>query len=177
MLTNVFKLQCKILLRRNRIMKKILFVLVCCALIKTSTPAQTDTQKTSADQIKAKLVLLEESFNKRDLKNFDSFYAEDYIGLYPNQPDQTYASTLNEYNRLFQNMFLSIKLKYEVIEIEADNNFGYMRVVETSEVKPKFTTKPQFAKDSGIIIWKKQSDGEWKISRSSLFPVVKEKEK
>ena len=160
-------------------MKKIIILIfaVSYAMLITTALAQSDSQKRAADQIKAKLILWEESFNKRDLKNYGSFFTEDYLGSYPNQPDQTYASTLSEYNRLFQNMFLSIKLKYEVIEIEADNNFGYMRVVETSEVKPKSATKAQVAQDSGILIWKKQNDGEWKIFRSSLFPLIKEKEK
>ena len=157
-------------------MKKILIVVFGFAMLITTALAQSEAQMSSANQIKAKLVQWEDSFNKRNLTNFGSFYAEDYVGLYPNQPDQTYASTLNEYNRLFKNMFLDIKLNYGIIEIEADNDYGYMRVVQTSEVKPKFATKSQFAQDTGIIIWKKQNGGEWKIYRSSLFPLVKEKE-
>ncbi|MCL4549347.1 MAG: hypothetical protein M1495_12350 [Bacteroidetes bacterium] len=157
-------------------MKKILIAAVGFVILMITAQAQTNIQTSNADQIKAKLIQWEESFNKRYLKNFGSYYSEDYIGLYPNQPDETFTSTLNEYNRLFQNMFLNIKLNYGIIEIEADNNYGYMRVVQTSEVKPKFAAKSQFAQDTGIIIWKKQNDGEWKIYRSSLFPLVKEKE-
>ena len=157
-------------------MKKILIAAVGFVILMITAQAQTNIQTSNADQIKAKLIQWEESFNKRYLKNFGSYYSEDYIGLYPNQPDETFTSTLNEYNRLFQNMFLNIKLNYGIIEIEADNNYGYVRVVQTSEVKPKFATKSQFAQDTGIIIWKKQNDGEWKIYRSSLFPLVNEKE-
>lgn len=156
--------------------KRILLTVLCVFAAKLSAIAQENANN-SADQIKAKLNSWEESFNKRNLTNFGDFYAEGYVGVYPNQPDQTYASTLNEYDRLFQNTFLTIKLKYEIVEIEAGNDFGFTRIIETSEVKPKFATKPQYAQDTGILIWKKQSNGEWKIYRSSLFPLVKEKEK
>ncbi len=156
-------------------MKNILIVAAVVVMLITTALAQSETQASSADQIKAKLVQWEESFNKRNLTNFGSFYAEDYVGLYPNQPDQTYASTLNEYDRLFQNKFLAIKLEYDILEIEAGNDFGFTRIVETSEVKPKFATKSQYAQDTGLLVWKKEKDGGWKIYRSSLFPLVKEK--
>jgi len=151
---------------------KVRFGAALLVLLAINMYAQETLPQSDVVIIKNKLKNWTDSFNNRDLKNVRSVFAEDYLASYPNQPDQDLNLTMASYKRLFQNTFLEMKLSLQVLEIEANGDLAYVRLNQVSEVKPKSTKQPQYAHDTGIQIWKKQSDGAWKMSRSVMFPLA-----
>lgn len=112
-----------------------------------------------------------ESFNKKDLQKSLSIYSEDFIGYYPDQPDQTFKSVKEQYQHLLMNKNLSIKLAVKIDEIQISGNQAFVRMVLSATVKPVFATDATTAHDKGIQVWQKNQDGEWKLIRASTFPV------
>lgn len=112
-----------------------------------------------------------DAFNKRDLQKSLSIYSEDFIGYYPDQPDQTFKSVKEQYQHLLVNKNLSIKLAIKIDEIQLSGNQAFVRMVLSATVKPVFATEATTAHDKGIQIWQKNQDGEWKLIRVSTFPV------
>jgi ketosteroid isomerase-like protein len=110
-------------------------------------------------------------FNRRDLKKLKTLYAEDFLASYPNQPDQNFEITIKSFEHLFQNNFLEMKMSIKVFEIETKEDLAYVRLNQISEVKPKNVKKPEYGEDTGIQIWKKDSDGNWQLSRSVMIPI------
>ncbi len=110
-------------------------------------------------------------FNSRNLEKVKEIYADDYLASYPNQPNQDLNLTLESFNHLFQNNFLEMKMSFKILEIESGGDLAYVRLNQVSEVKPKNAKQPQYGEDTGIQIWKKQPNGEWKLSRSVMYPM------
>ncbi len=153
-------------------MKSILVTVVALSFI---FEAQIFPQGTSPQSdiliIKNKLKEWAESFNSRNLSKIQEIYSDDYIASYPNQPNQDLNLTIESFKHLFQNTFLEMKMSFKVLEIESDGDLAYVRLNQVSEVKPKNAKKPQYGEDTGIQIWKKQPNGEWKLSRSVMYPL------
>ncbi len=150
---------------------KFVFILIVIINAANLISAQEAAAQNDFVVIKNKLKKWAESFNQRDLNKLKEIYAEDFLASYPNQPNQDLNLTMESFNHLFQNTFLEMKMSFKVLEIEASGDLAYVRLDQVSEVKPKIAKKPQYGQDTGIQIWKKQANGDWKMSRSVMFPL------
>lgn len=112
-----------------------------------------------------------DAFNKRDLQKSLSIYSEEFIGYYPDQPDQSFKSVKEQYQHLLLNKNLAIKLAVKIEEIEISGNLAFVRMILSATVKPVFATEATTAHDKGIQVWHKNQNGEWKLIRASTFPV------
>jgi ketosteroid isomerase-like protein len=139
--------------------------------------AQENAAQSDILVIKNRLNEWVDSFNHRDLKKLQSVYQKDFLASYPNQTDQNLDITFKSYEHLFQNSFLEMKISIKVLEIEASENLAYVRLNQTSEVKPKGAKKAEYGTDAGIQIWKKQNDGTWQLSRSVMIPLPNKNKK
>lgn len=111
------------------------------------------------------------SFNEKNLSGALSIYSEKFIGYYPNQPDQNFTSIKEQYESIFKNKNLSAKLELEVLETTEKENFAYVSMILTATIKPAFSPQAAIAHDKGIQIWEKEITGNWKLIRSSTFPI------
>lgn len=153
-------------------LKSILVTLVALSFIfETQIYAQETSSQSDILIIKNKLKEWAEAFNSRNLPKIQEIYADDFIASYPNQPNQDLNLTIESFKHLFQNTFLEMKMSFKVLEIESGGDLAYVRLNQVSEVKPKNAKKPQYGEDTGIQIWKKQPNGEWKLSRSVMYPL------
>ncbi|MBI1937202.1 MAG: DUF4440 domain-containing protein [Ignavibacteriales bacterium] len=143
-----------------------LFFFVC---VLQFFPFNIYAQNDESEKIKKILTSWVDSFNKKDLQQSLAIYSEDFIGYYPNQPDQNYASIKEEYEHIFNNKNLFVKLDLVLIEVKAVGNLAYAGMNLTATVKPTFSKQAAVAVDKGLQIWQKQNDGNWKMIRSSSF--------
>lgn len=126
-------------------------------------------QNGESEKVKKILTSWIDSFNKKDLQQSLAIYSEDFIGYYPDQPDQDFASVKEQYEHIFNNKNLSVKLDLAIIEVNAVGNLAYVRMNLTATVKPTFSKQAAVAHDKGLQVWLKQNDGNWKLIRSSSF--------
>ena len=115
------------------------------------------------------------AYNKKDLNNSVAILAEDYIGFYYGHPDQTPKNIREQNEEVFKNKYLKATLSMEADEIVTSGDLAYVSIKQKWAFKPSVSNTPQVAFEKGILIFKKQSDGKWKIIRSSTFPVSAQK--
>jgi ketosteroid isomerase-like protein len=128
-------------------------------------------QQNALEELKNTLTNWVNGFNTGDYQKAISIYSEDFIGCYPDQHDQTLKDIKEQYQHLFNNRNLTVKISFKADEIKADGNFAYVRMTMTASIKPTYAPQPAIATDKGLQIWYKQNNGEWKLVRSSTFPL------
>lgn len=111
------------------------------------------------------------NFNESNLTGFLSFYSPNFTGYYPDEPDQSYESVVQQFNKIFSNKNLKSSLTIEAVKSKISDNICYAQVILRWSFKPSFADSPMIALDRGIIILEKDKSGDWKITASSLMPV------
>ncbi|MBA4407469.1 hypothetical protein C0389_09355 [bacterium] len=150
-----------------RTMSKLLIPLLILIASYETLFAQTD----DVAAIKTELNKWMTAYNQKNLDNSVSIFAENYIGFYSGHPDQTVNSIKEQNDQVFKNKYLKATLSMEVVEIETGGDIAYVSVKQKWSFKPSIMDKAQIAFEKGILIFKKQLDGKWRIIRSSTFPV------
>lgn len=111
-------------------------------------------------------------FNSGDYQKAVSIYADDFIGYYPGQPDQTLDDLKEQYQHIFNNKNLTVKISFKADEINVAGHFAYVRMILTASIKPTYAPQPAVASDKGLQVWRKHDNGEWKLVRASTFPLT-----
>jgi len=149
----------------------VLVVIINIFLIAEVIPAQTS----DIISIKNELNRWMKGYNQKNLENSVAVFSEDYIGYYAGHPDQSRKSLREQNEEVFNNKYLKATLSMEAVEIESSGDLAYVTIKQKWAFKPTNAGNPQIALEKGILIMKKQSDGGWKIIRSSTFPVSSQK--
>ena len=129
-------------------------------------------QLNDLQEIKSTLNNWVEGFNAGDYQKAISVYADDFIGYYPNQRDQTLSDIKEQYRHIFNNKNLTVRISLKAEEIKVAGYFAYVRMILTASIKPAYASQPAVASDKGLQVWQKQKNGEWKLMRSSTFPIT-----
>ena len=137
--------------------------------------AQSNSDPASASEVKARLDKWIAAVNSKDLKTLDTFYTADFMGFYAAQPVLDFSANHDEYERLFKNSFLDLKIAVKIIECSAGGDICVLKINEISKIMSQFAKKAEAAGDTGVQIWKKGSDGVWKIYLSALYPLQQKK--
>jgi ketosteroid isomerase-like protein len=116
-----------------------------------------------------------EGFNAGNFDKAISIYSSDFIGYYPDQPDQTLNDIKEQYKHIFSDKNLSVKILYKADEIKLMGKFAYVRMTLTATIKPAYAPNQIQASDKGLQVWQKDNAGLWKLIRSSSFPITKQK--
>lgn len=111
-----------------------------------------------------------ESFNKKDIEKSLTIFSPDFIGYYPDQKEQTAKDMAEQYRHILSNSNLAVKLELKIIEIKTSGSLAFVNLELKASIKPTYSPQPQIAYDKGIQIWEKNSNGEWRLTRSSTFP-------
>ncbi len=148
-------------------MKKIFMVFVGIVI----TCSLNSAQQNELEELKNIMKNWVDGFNSGDYQKAISIYSEDFIGCYPDQKDQTLNDIKEQYQHLFNNKNLSVKISFKAEEIKTEGNFAYVRMILTASIKPTYAPQPAVASDKGLQVWRKLNNGEWKLIRSSTFPM------
>lgn len=125
--------------------------------------------------VKNEIYKWKDSFNKQDLQNTLSIYAENYIGYYPGSAPLDIKAMREQYEKFFGNKFLKVTLNLDVIEVRTGGDLAYTTVNLIWAFLPSVSNAPQYAYEKGIQIWEKQTDGKWQLIRSSIYPYSEKK--
>ncbi len=145
----------------------LLLTLFCCANISAQTPKDTSAAK---KQIMLLNQQMEEAFNKNDMNKVAAFYADDGEIV-----DDSY--TVKGRNNL-DKYWLNLKdkgrgWKLSVIEIGGQGEFVYQ--LGRSDLKHISQGREANSITNFVLIWKKQTDGTYKIFRDYLTKIKFEK--
>jgi ketosteroid isomerase-like protein len=154
-------------------MKKYFMIVIIMLITFLLSYSQTDSEKKISNEIN----LWVKSFNSGDYQKAIEIYAEDYVGYYPNQPDQTVKDIEEQYRNLFHNKSLAVNVSMEPSEIKVIGGYAYVVTTMTLSIKPSSLPKPTIATDKVMQIWRKEKAGMWKIIRSSAFPFQNKEKK
>ncbi len=150
-------------------MKRILLIFLLL------TAAYTYPQNSGANDLRNAIIIWTEGFNAGNFDKAISIYSNDFIGYYPDQPDQTLNDIKEQYKHIFSDKNLSVKISYKADEIKLMGKFAYVRMNLTAIIKPAYAPNPIQASDKGLQVWQKDNSGSWKLIRSSSFPITKQK--
>ncbi len=140
--------------------------LVLTIIFLTNTYGQID----DINVIEKKLNDWSAAFAEKNVEQALSIYSDNFLGYYPDQPDQDFKSVKDQYNHILNNKNLFVKIGVKIDEIQISGNLAFVRLVITASIKPTMAPDPAVAYDKGIQIWQKEKNGEWKLLRSSTFP-------
>ena len=149
-------------------MKKLYFLFVVIVVVYSKVYSQDD----GINELKNTLSNWVDGFNAGDYQKAISIYADDFIGYYHGQPDQTLNNIKEQYQHIFNNKDLTVKISFKADEIKVMDNFAYVRMILTASIKPSYAPQPAVASDKGLQVWHKQNNGTWKLIRSSSFPMT-----
>ncbi|PKL83998.1 MAG: hypothetical protein CVV24_02055 [Ignavibacteriae bacterium HGW-Ignavibacteriae-3] len=147
---------------------KLCFLFLSILFLTNLVPAQTDPVIAIKNEINKWM----RAYNQKDLNNSVAIMSDDFIGYYSGHPDQTKSKIKEQNEDVFKNKYLKATLSMEASEIETSGDLAYVSIKQKWSFQPSISTKPQIALEKGILIFKKQSDGSWKMIRSSTFPVT-----
>jgi uncharacterized protein (TIGR02246 family) len=117
--------------------------------------------------IKSEINKSTDAFNKKNLERALSIYSDNYICYYAGHSDQEKKTLKEEFQKIFDNKYLTAKLKVEIVEVQAIGNLGYVRLINVWTYKPTMATEAQIAREKNLQVWEKQSNGNWQIIRAS----------
>lgn len=121
--------------------------------------------------IKSELNKWMKAYNQKDLDNSVAIFSDDYVGYYAGNPDQTKKLFKEQNDEVFKNKYLKATLSMDAVEIQTSGEMAYVRIKQKWSFKPSASKNAQVALEKGILIFQKENDGKWKITRSSIFPV------
>lgn len=144
----------------KKIFSTLLLALLCCTNISAQTPKDTSAVK---KQIMFLNQQMEEAFNKNDMNKVAAFYADDGEIV-----DDSYTvkgrNNLDKYWLDLEDKGRGWKLT--VIEIGGQGEFVYQ--LGRSDLKYVSQGKEANSITNFVLIWKKQTDGAYKIFRDYL---------
>jgi ketosteroid isomerase-like protein len=137
--------------------------LLAILFISTSIGAQTE-QALSSDELAVTKAMeqLFETYNTGDLDGHIAMFAKDSIELPPNQP--TVIGRENIHQRKISSMNRAdAVLHARIDELVVSGNWAFVRMTGTGKIviKDGPTLSPD---DKAILIWKRMTDGSWKLT-------------
>lgn len=149
-------------------MKNFLVVFILIFVVNVKLFSQTESDSTLSLSLKK----WSESFNLKDTEQALSFISEDYIGYFPDQPDQFYETLKELYQKILSNKNLNVSIKYFINDYSISGDLAVVRLTITTTAKPSFAQQAQVAREKGIQVWRKENQS-WKLFRSVTFPISK----
>lgn len=111
-------------------------------------------------------------FNNKNLSGVCSLFASDVIATYPDVKDRNYIEMCNHFAKIFSDA--SKEFHYEQPQIEQvliSQDLVVVRLTWTLSILDKNTANVTHIQERGLDVFKKQSDGTWKIAISYAYPL------
>lgn len=114
-----------------------------------------------------------QDFNEKNIRGVCGLFANDLVASYSGSKDRNYE----EMCRNFLNVLTDSEkiYHYEAPKIEqilVGDNIVAVRLVWTLKVTNKNKSDVDVIKEKGLDIFKRQSDGSWKIAISYAYPIT-----
>jgi uncharacterized protein (TIGR02246 family) len=132
------------------------------ALLAFAAPASA--QDDAADQVRALLAQWRDDFNAGEVERLCDIFAPDLVVTYRGTPDRGYAAFCRQLETAVADPALELRYDLEIEEIIPAGDLVVARVIWTL-TSSAAGADPETRVERGIDIFRRQSDGAWRIAR------------
>jgi ketosteroid isomerase-like protein len=133
-------------------------------------PAANDDSAAVQNQIRVELEKWKLDFNAGDASQVCTLFAPDLISSFRGEPDDTYNSLCANMQAALTDPAKTYHYDLEIKEILVSGDLAVVRLVWTLKVHPKDAGASEVTtREPGMDIFRRQSDGSWKISRYMAY--------
>ena len=150
----------------------ILFILSVFSLPTLSYPGDNVSVLTEGDEreIRSALESWTRDFNDKKTDKVCGLFAPDLIANYGNYPELTYESICAQLKSSLTMEDKTFRYTLDIQEIIVSGDLAVVRLIWTLNVRDTSGNLTETVKDRGMDIFRRQADGNWRISRYIAYP-------
>jgi len=154
-------------------LKWLLICQIFLFLLVNGTAAQkTLTTGKDVETVRETFSRMVRAFNARDAKTAISYFAPDALLIHPVRGEADYKTISESFEKAYQTPpETPFKILTNIEEIQVSGDLAFVRVVWERE---KTDDKQILSGEKDFEIWKRQTDGKWKLARGYSFPLKKD---
>lgn len=151
----------------------ILVLLLILSFPSLSYPGEKISTSTEGakDEIRLALENWTKDFNEKKVDKICGLFAQDLIANYGDYPELSYESICTQLKSSLTMQDRTFNYTLDLQEIIVTGDLGVVRLIWTLEVSDSNGHLVETVKDRGIDIFRRQSDGKWRISRYIAYPM------
>lgn len=131
--------------------------------------AQADSAEAAQNEIRTALERWQSAFNNRDENRVCDIFAPDVVANYDGEPERDYASLCQMLQSAVQERDTKYRYSLRINEILVYGETAVARLVWTLDID-KPGAAQQVVEEPAVDIFRRQGDGNWKISRYLAYP-------
>jgi len=147
-------------------------LLALVALLAPASCAAADATLTARNEIRAALEKWTKAFNARDSSKVCALFAPDLIANYQGQPQRNYRSLCAQLQRSVGDPATSYHYDLDLQEIIVSGDLAVVRLIWTLTLRREKKSTETTIVEPGLDVFRRQSDGAWKIERFIAYPVT-----
>ncbi|HUY39570.1 MAG TPA: DUF4440 domain-containing protein [Candidatus Binataceae bacterium] len=156
-------------IRRYREIAALLIAGVLLAMLAPTASAAAHSAASSREEIRVALETWTKEFNTRDTGHV-SLFAPDLISNYQGQPETHYSSLCTQLKKSLSDPATSYHYVPNLHEIIVSGEMAAVRLTWMITVRRQNQTKESTVVDTGLDVFRRQSDGSWMIARFIAYP-------
>jgi uncharacterized protein (TIGR02246 family) len=143
-------------------------LVVAAALLAAGCGPSTTADDT--DAIKTALRQWPKAFNEERIDDVCGLFADDVVLIYPGTPDRGHDEFCDQMRRNFADPSKSFTYaEPDIREVNVDGDLAAVRLIWTLTVHDAAGRVLETVEEDGVDVFKRQSDGSWKIHVSHAF--------
>lgn len=131
--------------------------------------ARAETAEAAQNEIRAALEKWRSAFNDRDDQQVCDIFAPDVVANYDGEPTRDYASLCQMLQAAVQGREQTYRYLLDIADILVYGETAVVRLVWTLEIDKPGAPR-QVVKEPAVDIFRREGDGNWKISRYLAYP-------
>ena len=128
-----------------------------------------ETTEGSEQKIRTAIESWRSAFNARDEEHVCDLFATDLVANYKGEPERDYASLCETLRRALRDRDTNYAYSVRISEVMVYGESAVVRLVWTLELD-KAGSPPQVIEEQAVDMFRRQTDGSWKISRYLAYP-------
>ena len=132
-------------------------------------PGWADTVDSAQKEIRDALEAWRTAFNERRDQQVCDLFARDLVANYEGEPERDYASLCQILREALQDRERTYRYSLQINEILIYGDSAVVRLVWTLETD-KPGDRKEIIEEPAVDIFRRQTDGSWKISRYLAYP-------
>jgi ketosteroid isomerase-like protein len=131
--------------------------------------ASADTADAAQKEIRAALEKWQSAFNHRDEQQVCDIFARDVVANYDGEPERDYISLCQMLQTALQDEEKTYRYSLRINDIMVYGETAVARLVWSLEIDNAGDAK-EIIEEPSVDIFRRQADGNWKISRYLAYP-------
>ena len=144
--------------------RNFLATLLACSVLSFGAAAQTPAGAAET-AIRGALAQWTADFNARDTARICDLFAPDLVYDYRGFPERTHADLCGLLRRSLADRTRQFTYALDIKEIIVSGDMAVVRLVWTLTTTLPGTSMPVVSKEPGLDVFRRQPDGNWRISR------------